>query len=97
MIVIKKVVDVFLILLVLKFHNHRPDSLRVVNFTKWLLCSFHCQDRFRKLYCLILLNIESLLGDYKKLCSTFAKLSKKSCSLFLVILRLSYGCLKCED
>jgi hypothetical protein len=49
----KKVVDVFLILLVLKFHNHRPDSLRVMNFTKWLLCSVHCQNRFRKLYCLI--------------------------------------------
>jgi hypothetical protein len=28
-----KVVDAFLILLVLKFHNHRPDSLRVMNFT----------------------------------------------------------------
>ena len=29
----KKVVEVFAILLVLKFHNHRPDSLRVMNFT----------------------------------------------------------------
>jgi hypothetical protein len=29
----KKVVEVFLILLVLKFHNHRPDSLGVMNFT----------------------------------------------------------------
>jgi hypothetical protein len=29
----KKVVDVFAILLVLKFHNHRPDSLGVMNFT----------------------------------------------------------------
>jgi hypothetical protein len=35
----KKVVDAFLILLVLKFHKHRPDSLRVMNFTNWLLCS----------------------------------------------------------
>jgi hypothetical protein len=42
----KKVVDAFLILLVLKFHNHRPDSLRVMNFTNWLLCSVHCQNRF---------------------------------------------------
>jgi hypothetical protein len=39
----KKVVDAFLILLVLKFHNHRSDSLRVMNFTNWLLCSVHCQ------------------------------------------------------
>jgi hypothetical protein len=37
----KKVVDAFLILLVLKFHNHRPDSLRIMNFTNWLLCSVH--------------------------------------------------------
>ena len=37
----KKVVDAFLILLVLKFHNHRPDRLGVMNFTKWLLCSVH--------------------------------------------------------
>jgi hypothetical protein len=45
----KKVVYAFLILLVLKFHNHRPGSLRVMNFTNWLLCSVHCQNRFRKL------------------------------------------------
>jgi hypothetical protein len=53
----KKVVDAFLILLVLKFHNHRPDSLGIMNFTNWLLCSVHCQNRFRKLNCLIWLNI----------------------------------------
>jgi hypothetical protein len=49
----KKVVDSFLILLVLKFHNYRPDSLRVMNFTNCLLCSVHRQDIFRKLCCLI--------------------------------------------
>jgi hypothetical protein len=49
----KKVVDAFLILLVLKFDNHRPDSLRVMNFTNCLLCSVHRQNRFRKLCCLI--------------------------------------------
>jgi hypothetical protein len=37
----KKVVDAFLILFVLKFHNQRPDRLRVMNFIKWLLCSVH--------------------------------------------------------
>jgi hypothetical protein len=45
----KEVLDAFLILLLLKFHNHRPDSLRVMNFTNWLMCSVHCQNRFRKL------------------------------------------------
>jgi hypothetical protein len=44
-----KVVDAFRILLVLKFHNHRPDSLRVMNFINCLLCSVICQNRFRKL------------------------------------------------
>jgi hypothetical protein len=48
-----KVVDAFLILLVLEFYNLRPDSSRVMNFTKWLLCSVHRQNRFRKLCCLI--------------------------------------------
>jgi hypothetical protein len=30
----KKVVDNFLVLLGLKFHDHTPDSLGVMNFTK---------------------------------------------------------------
>jgi hypothetical protein len=37
----KKVVDAFLFLLVLKFHNHRPDRLGVMNFTNWSLYSVH--------------------------------------------------------
>jgi hypothetical protein len=49
----KKVVDTFLILLLLNIHDNKPDSLRVMNFTKWLLCSVHYQNRFRKLYYLI--------------------------------------------
>jgi hypothetical protein len=48
-----KVVDAFLILVVLKFHNYRPEGLRVMNFTNCLLCSVHRQNRFRKLCCLI--------------------------------------------
>jgi hypothetical protein len=45
----KKVVDAFLLLLVLKFHKHSLDSVRVMNFTNLLLCSVLCQNRFRKL------------------------------------------------
>jgi hypothetical protein len=45
----KKVVDAFLILLVLKFHNHRPDGLRVMKFTNWLFCFVLYLNRFRKL------------------------------------------------
>jgi hypothetical protein len=60
-----KVVGAVRILLVLKLHNHRPDGLRVMNFTNWLMCFVHCQNRFRKLYCLTWFNIELLLGNYK--------------------------------
>jgi hypothetical protein len=81
----KKVVDAFLILLVLKFHNQRPDRLRVMNFIKWLLCSVHHQNRFQKLNCLIWLNIESLLGYYKSYVVLFLRFPKSLGSLFLVI------------
>jgi hypothetical protein len=81
----KKVIDACLILLVLKFHNHRPDSLRVMNFTNWLLCSVHCQNRFQKLNCLIWLNIESLLGDYKGYVVLLLRFPKSLGALFLVI------------
>jgi hypothetical protein len=81
----KKVVDAFLILLVLKLHNLRPDSLRVMNFINWLLCSVHCQNRFQKLNCLIWLNIESLLSDYKGYVVILLSFSKSLGSLFLVI------------
>jgi hypothetical protein len=37
----KKVVDACLFLLVLKFHNHRPDNLVIMNFINWLRCSVH--------------------------------------------------------
>jgi hypothetical protein len=81
----KKVVDAFLILLVLKFHNHRHDSLGVMNFINWLLCSVHCQNRFRKLSCLIQLSIESLLGDYKSYVMLLPSFPKSLGSLFLVV------------
>jgi hypothetical protein len=73
----KNVVGAFLILLELQFHNHRPNSLRVMNFTNWLLCYVHCQNRFQKLNCLTWLNIESLLGDYKGYVLLFGDLKIK--------------------
>jgi hypothetical protein len=80
-----KVVYDFLIFLVLNFYDHRPGNLRVMNFTKWLMCSVHCQNRFRKLYCLIWLNIESLLGDYKSYVLLLLRFPKSLGSLFLVV------------
>jgi hypothetical protein len=61
----KKVVDNVLILLLLNYHDNKSDSLRVMNFIRGLLYSVHCQNRFRKLNCLIQFSIESILGDYK--------------------------------
>jgi hypothetical protein len=81
----KNVVEVFLILLLLKFHNLRPDSLRVINFTNWLLCSVHCQNRFQKLNCFIWLNIESLLGHYKGYVVHLLSFPKSLGSLFVVV------------
>jgi hypothetical protein len=81
----KKVVDAFLILLVLKFHNHRPDSLRVIKLTNWLLCSVLCQNIFRKLNCLIQFTTESILGDYKSYVVLFPSFPKSLGSLFLVV------------
>jgi hypothetical protein len=84
------------ILLVLNFHDNKPDNLRVMNFIRWLLYSVHCQNRFQKLYCLIYLNIEWLLGDYKSYVLLFLSFPKSLGSLFLVVWRLSYRHLKCE-
>jgi hypothetical protein len=81
----KKVVDAFLILLVIKFHNHRPDSLGVMNFTNWLLCFVHCQNIFRKLNCLTWLNIEPLLSDYKSYVLHLLIFPKSLGSLFLEV------------
>jgi hypothetical protein len=78
----KKVVGAVLIFLLLQFHNHRPDGLRVMNFTNGLLCYVHCQNRFRKLYCLIQLSIESLLDNYKSYVVHLLSFPKSLGSLF---------------
>ena len=59
-----KVVYNFLILLVLKLHDFRPDGLGVIDFRS-LLSGFACPlDRSEWLYCLDHLNMESCIGDY---------------------------------
>jgi hypothetical protein len=62
-----------------------PDSLRVMNFTNWLLYSVRCQNKFRKLNCLIWLNLESLLVDYKNYVVLLPSFRKSLRSLFLVV------------
>ena len=61
-----KVVDNFLIFLFLKFHDFRPDGLGVIDFTS-LLSAFACaMNRSEWLYCLAYLNMESCIGDNRR-------------------------------
>ena len=67
----KKVVDNFIILLVLKFDSHRPDSLGVMLFTNSVTESVHFLYRFQKLHCLLKLMLQSVHGRYKKVVDAF--------------------------
>jgi hypothetical protein len=49
----RKVVDNFIILLVLKFDSHKSDRLGVVLFTNSVTESIQLQYRFYKLHCLL--------------------------------------------
>ena len=61
-----KVVDKFLILLFIKFHDFRPDGLGVIDFSS-SLSGFACPlNRSEWLYCLAYLNMESCIGDNRR-------------------------------
>jgi hypothetical protein len=47
-----KVVSNFIILLVFKFHDHRPDNLGVTNLTNDLSCLVYALCRFEGFHCL---------------------------------------------
>jgi hypothetical protein len=66
-----KVVDNFIILLVLKFDSHRPDSLGVMLFTNLVTESVQILYRFQKLYCLFNLMLQSVHSYYKKVVGAF--------------------------
>jgi hypothetical protein len=67
----RKVVDNFIILLVLKFDSHRSDSLGVMFFSNSVTESVQILYRFQRLYCLLKLMFESVLVDYKKVVDAF--------------------------
>jgi hypothetical protein len=67
----RKVVDNFIILLVLKFDSHRPDSLGVMLFTNLVTESVQILYRFQKLYCLFNLMLQSVHSYYKKVVGAF--------------------------
>ena len=60
-----KVVDNFIILLLFKFHDHRPDSLGVMKLTNALSCSASSLNRSQWMVCLTFVHRESCLGDNK--------------------------------
>jgi hypothetical protein len=67
----RKVVDNFIILLVLKFDSHRSDRLRVVLFTNSVTESVQILYRFQKLHCLLNLMLPPVHGRYKKVVDAF--------------------------
>ena len=80
-----KVVDNFLILLVLKFSDFRPASLGVIDFTI-LLSGFACSlCRAKWLCCLAQLSFESPSNDVRRVVVILISLLKCLRSLLLVV------------
>jgi hypothetical protein len=75
----RKVVDNFIILLVLKFDSHRSDRLEVMLFTNSVTESVQFLYRFQRLHCLLKLLLESVLINYNKVVYAF---------LILLVLKL---------
>jgi hypothetical protein len=67
----RKVVDNFIILLVIKFDSHRSDSLGVMLFTNLVTESVQILYRFQKLHCLPNLVLQSVHGHYNKVVGVF--------------------------
>ena len=66
-----KVVYNFLFFVILKFYDFRPDGLGVIDF-KSLLSGFACPlNRSEWLYCLAYLNMESCIGDNRRVVVIF--------------------------
>jgi hypothetical protein len=66
-----KVVDNFIILLVLKFDNHKSDRLEVIIFTNSITEFVQFMYRFQKLYCLLNLTLQYVHGHYTKVVDAF--------------------------
>ena len=89
-----KVVDNFLILLILKFHYFRPTRWEVIDFTI-LLSTFACApNRSEWLLWLTYLNMESCIGDNIRVLVLFLSFPKYYRTPFLVVSNSSYSCSK---
>ena len=67
----RKVVDNFIILLVLKFDSYRSDTLGVMLFTHSVTESVQILYRFQRLHCLLNLRLQSVHGRYNKVVDAF--------------------------
>jgi hypothetical protein len=80
-----KVVDNIFILLVLKFHGHESNNLKVMLLTSSISEYVDILFRFRILHFLTKLNLESLLSNYIRVVECFLTFPKSYGSSFLVI------------
>jgi hypothetical protein len=67
----RKVVDNFIILLVLNFDSHKSDRLGVMLFTNSVTESVQFLYRFQRLNCLLNIMLQSVHGHYKKVVNYF--------------------------
>jgi hypothetical protein len=67
----RKVVDNFIILLVLKFDSHKSDRLEAMLFTSSVTESVQFLYRFQRSHCLLKFSLESVLVNYKKVVYNF--------------------------
>ena len=68
-----KVVDNFLILLVLKFNDFAPNGLGFIDFRSLLSGFAGLLNRSEWFYCLAYLNMESCIGDNRRVVLLFIK------------------------
>jgi hypothetical protein len=67
----KKVVDYFLILLVLKYDSHKSGRLEAMLFTSSVTESVQFRYRFQRSHCLLKFSLESVLVNYNKVVDNF--------------------------
>jgi hypothetical protein len=67
----RRVVDNFIILLVLKIDRHKSDRLGVMLFTNSVIESVQFLYRFQRLNCLLKILLQSVHGRYKKVVDVF--------------------------
>ena len=80
-----KVVYNFLFFLFLKFHDFRTDGLGVIDFTSLLSAFAFALNRSEWLCCLAYLNMESCIGDNRRVVVPFPSFLKCPRSLLLVV------------